>query len=220
VCVAFAILSPVSTAGASVEFALHVRQTGVAEVFGSTCPFGDVTFAVDTTCEDWIVLYFKEGRGPDDPRPRWQLYLEHDAEIVHPDGSFDPIFHVAGLVTDPHGTFDAARLTSASVDASVSMSDGSIATVDLVWDGNGAPLQVAGNAGPNNTSQGIDPHYVDRCLTFISTAHQIYRANTAVTGTMFGLDPRAVPYLAESDPFLARGQFTYVLADHGSCEAG
>jgi hypothetical protein len=213
------LIVPATRAGASVEFAFHVRQTGVAEVFGSTCPFGDVTFTKDTHCEDWIVLYFKEGAGTD-PRPPWDLYLEHDAEIVHPDGTFDPIFHSTGEVENPEGIFDAVHLTSASVQASVPMSDGSQAEVDLTWDGTAVPIQVAGNDGPNDLAQGIAPHYVDRCITFIRLAHQMYRAHTAVSGAMFGLDPHAIPYLANFDPFLARGEFTYVLADHGSCPAG
>ena len=46
--VILSLIAPAIRAGASVEFAFHVRQTGLAEVFGSTCPFGDVTFTKDT----------------------------------------------------------------------------------------------------------------------------------------------------------------------------
>lgn len=197
----------------------HVVVDGVAEVLGSTCPFGDWRPAAPTPCEDWHVLYFKESEPPQHRRSPWGVQLTRARVLVHPDQTVDVLYEASGVTYDLTGTFDERHLTGASVRAAVPLSDGSTGVVDLVWDGTVAPLQVAGNNGPFNLAGGFDRHGVDRCFTFNRNAHQVYRANVGLARTVDGTDVSAFPYVAPFDPFLSRARFTSVQVGHGGCAA-
>lgn len=209
------VASPANASPRATTF--HVVVDGVAEILGSTCPFGDWRPAVATTCEDWHVLYFKESRPPQHRRAPWGVELVHARVVVHPDLRVDVLHEAAGVTYDLVGSFDERHLTGASVRAAVPLSDGTTGHVDLVWDGAEAPLQVAGNDGPFNIAGGFERHGVDRCFTFVRNAHQVYRANVGVTGVIDGTDVATFPYVAPFDPFLSRARFTFVGVNHGGC---
>ena len=185
----------------------------------STCPFGDWTPMVDTECEDWFVLLY---RATPDARQhnRSPLRVEyrHGRVVVHPDLTVDVLEEQHGDTADLVGSFDEIHLLGASVRATVPMDDGSRRVIDLVWDGRSSPRRTAGNDGPFNQSSGTPRHYVDRCITFNAHAHQTYRANTAITGVVDGIDVDEFPYVAPFDPFISRGRFTVVIVTHGGCD--
>lgn len=136
---------------------------------------------------------------------------------MHPDGSVELISEVDGIAEQVESTFDEKHLRYASVRADVLMSDGSTRSVELAWDGTNAQVRTDGNNGPFNQANGISRHYVDRCITENDHAHQTYRANVQVTGTIDGTAVEHIPFMAPFDPFLGRGQLIYVLVTHGGC---
>ena len=217
---ALVVLGGLTPAHAGNGHTFHYTVDGVAEVFGSTCPFGDWVPLVDTVCEDWLVTLYRTT--PDTPkqhnRSPWRLELIRAVALVHPDGSVDLISEVDGIAEQVESTFDEKHLRYASVRADVLMSDGSTRSVDLAWDGTNVPLRTDGNNGPYNQANGIGRHYVDRCITENNHAHQSYRANVHATGTIDGTAVEGMPFMAPFDPFLGRGHFNYVLVTHGgSC---
>jgi hypothetical protein len=207
-------------ASASAGNAEIFRETidGVAEVFGSTCPFGDWVPAEDTVCEDWIAALYRVAATPQQHnRVPWAVELTRAVSVVHPDGTVDTITEISGTAQNVDATFDEEHLWSASVRAGVPMSDGSMRWVDLSWDGTNSPLRTDGNNGPFNQVRGLSPHHVDRCFTVIIHSHQTYRANVSAAGTIDGTAVDDIPYQTQFDPFLGRGHFTLVVATHGGC---
>lgn len=196
----------------------HTVVDGVAEFFGSTCPFGDWVPAVDTVCEDWIAQLFKESYPKQHNRAAWGAFLVRAVSLVRADGTVDTLDEITGLTFDVKSTFDELHLAFASVSASIPMSDGSTRRIDLAWDGSGAAREVAGNNGPYNLNRGLEHHYVGRCFTWNQNAHQTYRANVAVKGTVDGTDVGTIPYQQQFDPFLGRGRFNVVSVTHGACD--
>ena len=180
---AIVALSAVTPSYAGNAETFHYTVDGVAEVFGSTCPFGDWVPTVDTVCEDWIALLYRTspGSAKQHNRAPWRLELIRAVALVHPDGSVDLISEVDGIAEQVESTFDERHLRYASVRAVVPMSDGSTRSVDLAWDGSNAPLATDGNNGPFNQANGISRHHVDRCITENNHAHQTYRANVQAT---------------------------------------
>ena len=206
-----------ATAGGAETF--HYTVDGVAEIAGSTCPFGDWTPSVATACEDWIALLYRTSPSPrQHNRVPWRLELTRASVVVHPGGDVDVVWEAYGIAEDVEATFDERHLRFATVRAAVPMSDGTTRNVDLAWDGSGTRLRTDGNDGPFNQANGIDRHYVDRCFTANDHAHQTYRANVAATGTIDGTSVAAMPYLARFDPFLGRGHFDVVIVRHGGCD--
>lgn len=206
-----------ATAGNAETF--HYTVDGVAEVVGSTCPFGDWTPSVATACEDWVALLYRTSPTPGQHnRVPWRLELIRAGVVVHPNGDVDVVWEAYGIGEDIEATFDERHLRFATVRASVPMSDGSTRHVDLAWDGSATPLRTDGNHGPFNQANDVDRHYVDRCYTMNAHAHQTYRANVAATGTIDGTAVDDFPYLAQFDPFLGRGHFNVVFVRHGGCD--
>lgn len=217
-CASTLVLGAPSAIGESRAFTAHFHIDGAAVLQGSTCPFGDWTPTVDTECEDWLVVFFKESAPRQHNRSPWFVELFRARVIVHPDGTVDVVQEAYGITDAFDASFDERHLLSASVRAAIPMSDGSTRTVDLAWDGTNAPLQVAGNNGPFNISNGFFRHYVDRCVTFNRNTHQTYRANVDIVGMIDGTDVHALPYIAPFDPFISRGSFSIVVAEHGGCK--
>jgi hypothetical protein len=214
ICVSTFVFGTASATGGSRAQTAHFQIDGAAVLQGSTCPFGDWTPTEDTECEDWLAVFYKESAPRQHNRAPWQLQLVRARVIVRPD-SVEMLEFAEGVTDVLEGSFDERHLLSASVRATIPMSDGSTRAVDLAWDGSSAPLQVAGNNGPFNISNGFPRHYVDRCFTFNRNTHQTYRANVDITGTIDGTDPSTLPFIAPFDPFISRGSFVLVLADHG-----
>lgn len=217
-CLLLGVMTP-SYAGNTETF--HYTVDGVAEVLGSTCPFGDWSPVVDEECEDWLALLYRTT--PENPRHHnrtpWRLELLRARVLVHPDGTADVISEAHGIAEQlDEVTFDERHLRFASVRASVPMSDGSTRKVDLLWDGSSSPLRTDGNNGPYNQANGVSRHYVDRCITVNDHAHQTYRANVVATGTIDGTAIEDLPYLAQFDPFIGRGHFNFILVRHGGCD--
>jgi hypothetical protein len=210
------VAAPQSSAGNAEHF--HETVDAAAEIFGSTCPFGDWVPAEDTVCEDWIALLFRATNEPQQHnRMPLGLELTRALSLVHPDGSVDTIAEVTGTAEGVDATFDEKHLRSASVRTWVPMSDGSTRWVDVSWDGSDSQLRTDGNNGPFNQVRGISRHHVDRCLTVNIHSHQTYRANVQASGTVDGTAVEDMPYQAPFDPFLGRGHFTVVVASHGGC---
>jgi hypothetical protein len=208
-----------ASAGASAPgtFTETDQTQGVAELLGSTCPFGDWAPIVDTVCEDWQVLLYRESVPADRRTTAWRVGLVRDQVLVHPDGSYDVLMLASGDVPATDSAFDEIHLKFARVNAAIAMSDGTTRIVDLDWDGTASPLQTAGNDGPANLASGTPPHVSDRCFTLNLHAHQTYRSNVALAGVVDGTDVRDLPYVAPYDPFLGRGLFTITYAGHGGC---
>ncbi len=196
----------------------HVLVDGVAEFFGSTCPFGDWLPVVDTVCEDWIVQLFKESYPKQHRRAPWGAFLVRARALVRANGTVDTLEETWGVTFDVVSSFDEQHLASARVVAAIPMSDGSTRLVDLAWDGSRSPREVAGNNGPYNVNRGLQHHYVGRCFTWNQNVHQTYRTNVAVEGTVDGTDVGTIPYQQQFDPFLGKGRFTIVQATHGACD--
>ena len=208
-----------SSAGQARRFDAQID--GVAEVFGSTCPFGDWVPEEPTLCEDWMVHLFKESEPKRHNDAPWGLFVFRALSRVNPDGTVDTLWEKWGMTFDlEESSFDERRLRFASVRASVPMSDGSTADVDVTWDGSDAPLQVAGNSGPYHFNNGIDRHVVDRCFTTNNNFQQTYRAGpeVAIAGTIDGTDVQNIPYFNFFQPFLGRGHVIHVEIVHGSCD--
>lgn len=185
----------------------------------SSCPFGDWAPTVDTECEDWLVLLYRAS--PDSRqhnRTPLRVEYRHGRVVVHPDLSVDVLEEQHGDTADLVGSFDETHLLSASVRATVPMDDGTHRLIDLVWDGRSSARRTAGNNGPFNQSSGTPRHYADRCITFNAHAHQTYRANTGITGSVDGVGVDEFPYVAPFDPFISRGRFTVVIVTHGGCD--
>ena len=206
--------APSSAAQAHMD---HAVVDGVAEIFGSTCPFGHWVPEVATECEDWLAMLFKESAPKQHNQTPWGVFLVRARALVHPDGRVDVLEDTGGVTYEVESAFDERHLTFARARASVPMSDGSVRQVDLVWDGSGVPLQVAGNTGPYHLNRGTTHHVGSRCFTANLNFQQTYRASVALTGTVDGIDVDSIPYIAPHDPFLGRGQFVGLEVVHRGC---
>jgi hypothetical protein len=214
-----ALVALPSTAIAATATTFHLKVPAVARVFASTCLELEVPPAVDTHCEDWVALYFREEEPNALRDAPWVLSVAHSAATLHPDGTETVHFDAVGFVENPIGAFDLKRYTFAQVSAAVPMSDGSVFDVHLRWNMADAPLHHGGNVSLFNVEFGIDRHYVDRCVTLINLAHQQWRAGPpgVITGSFAGVDVQSIP-LASNEPFIAgRSLFTYAEVAHGEC---
>jgi hypothetical protein len=160
---------------------------------------------------------FTTDAGPVSANPPWGLFVESYGLIftsndptVPPIG---PIDYASGFLLNPTVGFDDQHLSSASVDASVPMSDGSTAIVHAIWSPT-SDAEVFGNAGPALADLG-PRHYVDSCVTVNANAHQRLRFAT-VTGTLNGS-----PFRSYGDnPFagwLQSAQYLLIDVTHGDC---
>ena len=210
---------PAQAAGSAQAETFHFHVPAAAEIWVSTCPFGDWLPETDTVCEDWQTLYYREAEPPDLREAPWNLWVVHVAVIVHPDGTVTELFFTEGLLENPQGSFDVKKYTYAQVSGTVPMSDGSQVAVDLTWDMALAELYHGGNNSIFNLNNGIDPHYNDRCLTLIQLAHQQWRTGPPgqISGSIGGMDIHSF-ILRPDHPFIAgRSIYTYVRAEHGGC---
>ena len=174
---------------------------------------------MDTECEDWFVLLYRATTdAKQHNRVPLRVEYRHGRVVVHPDLSVDWLEEQHGDTADLVGSFDETHLLSASVRAAVPMDDGTHRLIDLVWDGRSSPRHTDGNNGPFNQSSGTPRHYADRCVTFNAHAHQTYRANTPITGTVDGIGADEFPHVAPFDPFISRGWFSVVFVTHGGCD--
>lgn len=217
-CASALVLTASSAIGESRALTAHFHIDGAAVLQGSTCPFGEWTPTHDTECEDWLVIFFKESAPRQHNRSPWLVELTRARVIVDPSGDVDVLEEAYGITDVFEGSFDERHLLSAKVRAAIPMSDRTTRVVDLAWNGTDAPRHVAGNNGPFNISNGFPRHYVDRCITFNRNTHQTYRANVDIVGTIDGTDVDALPYIAPFDPFISRGSFSIVFAEHGGCQ--
>ncbi len=213
-----AVVSPSpSAAAASRAETGHLIVDGFAEVFESTCPFGDWVPEVATECEDWIASLFKESAPKQHNRAPWGVFLVRARSLVHPSGVVDTLDETSGVTYEVESDFDERHLRFARARASVPMSDGSTRQVNLAWDGSDVRLQVAGNTGPYHLNRGTSHHGVSRCFTTNHNYQQTYRAYVSATGTVDGVDVADIPYSQLHDPFIGRGRFTAVEVVHGAC---
>ena len=193
----------------------HLLVTGVATSFFSTCPF-DPPPTQDAECMDRFVLLAQEASPRDQVRRSgYGLFAIESHIIVHPDGSVDVLDERLGFADDVDGFVDGVRLLPGRVTASVPMNDGTTLSTDLRWDMAGTAFNVAGTDGPiQEEGAPWGSHLVDRCLTENWHAHQTYRREGVVTGSIDGVDV-ATLYVGPGEPFVGRGVFTIEIAQHG-----
>jgi hypothetical protein len=206
-------------AGNSQAETYHLLVPAAAELVSSTCPFGDWTPEIDTNCEDWYVLYFREGEPSSLRDQPWILFVTHALGIVHPDGTYSSLFDTYGQIENPQGSFDENQYSYATVNGTVQMSDGSELTIDLTWDMTLAELHHGGNNSAYNLINGFDRLYNDRCLTLVQLAHQQWRYGVPgqISGSIGDVDVQSMT-LPWWEPFIAgRSVFTYVVSEHGGC---
>jgi hypothetical protein len=213
-----ALTAPVQTAHASPGRAdtETIKVAGAAVVFASTCPFTEELPTQTLDCWDWQVTLFKEGTPAQIRSADWgvELFVAH--YLLNPDGFVDVIHETDGVTFDLESvSFDTLHLTTASVRASIPMSDGTVRLVDLTWDGSDVPRSVAGNYGPFSINNELPRHYSDQCFTFNFHSHQTYRAEVEIDGVIDGVDVDSMPYFNRFDPFISRAVFTAVEAEHG-----
>jgi hypothetical protein len=213
-----------STASAGPAFTQHLKVPAAAEFFGSTCSIAFEEEAPppssDLTCEFFYVLYFRESEPSSLRDAPWGLYVQHFADVLHPDGTGDNLFFADGLIDDPQGSFDLKHYTSAAVQGIVPLSDGEEIAVDLAWDMAAAELQHGGNNSAFNIFNEIDRHFADRCHTLNQLAHQQYRSGEPgqISGSIDGVNVDDL-FRPSGEPFIAgRSVFTYVDVAHGGCE--
>ena len=201
-----------------------------ALAYADNCPFPSAP--VDTACQAYTVVYIREGLPQGDPAQRppvdsgraKQPFLASaviEDVVIHPDATFDVSVRAYGYTSDTSGTFDKARLTKASVLASIPMSDGSAFVVDLRWAADGT-VQKFGNSGP--FSGDVPTHFRDRCTTAHALDHQNF-VDANASGTIGGIDIKSFEEVATGDGFSVG--FTYGFIDnlwshvktvtHGNC---
>src|SRR5262245_34930 len=85
-------VAPVTTAwaaGSASAETFHLHVPAAAELFTGTCPFGaDWVPQTDTLCDDWYILYYREGQPFELREQPWILFVQHDALMAHSDGTF------------------------------------------------------------------------------------------------------------------------------------
>jgi hypothetical protein len=204
-------------AGADTQ-TIHGKASGVAEVLLSTCPW-DAPPAPDTVCTDLVVQLFQESIAPDQPTHRqpWILRAhETTSRYNAATDDFTLLQERLGLLNNPVADIDIVHLRRASFHDQIPMSDGSTLDVDLTIDEPG-PLFVAGTDGPSQEG-GLTwgQHIVGACSTENWLAHQTFRWDGILAGTISGYDLDSV-HLAPHEPFIGRGVFTVTLAEHGNC---
>jgi hypothetical protein len=202
-------------AGATTE---RIKVDAFAEAY-----FGCPAFfpPAGTICHETHVQLYREAdafeRGPV-PQRRWQIFVErYRIEFVSDDPNVPPLGpfeYASGTLDDPAATFDEQHLASASVQAVVSLSDGTTAKLNILWTPTSDRL-VFGNDGPFLVGADLPRHFNDRCVTINNNAHQKLRFGTA-TGTADG-----APFHSYTDfPFSAwmgTAQYLLLSTTHGNC---
>ena len=211
---------PASASSSGNTSITRVRTDGFAEaLFGCPAFFNPA----GTACRETHVEIFREAETTDGgpiPNNPWGVFVESYGLIFTSDDPnvppIGPIDYASGFLLNPTISFDAQHLSSASVDASVPMSDGSTAVVHATWSAT-SPTEVFGNDGPGLADIG-PRHNVDSCVTANNNAHQTLRFAT-VTGTLNG-----APFRSYSDfPFagwLQTAHFLLIDVTHGDCVSG
>lgn len=209
-------LAPARASASDVDM-YHETVTGLAEIYVSDCPW-DAPPTDLAICNDAMVLYYQPGQ-PGEPARRepwravvYQMQGRFHAEI----DDFEVLWERWGVSTEVAGHVDTQHLSGAYVRGSVPMSDGATVEVNLTWDMTGQPIVVDGMDGP--IEEGTVPWgttYADRCLTQNYLAHQRWRGDGAITGTIGDIDV-ADMLPAPRDPFIeGQSVFTKVITEHG-----
>jgi len=168
-----------------------------------------------TVCTDNYVLFWKgvavEGGGSVAPvAAPWQIYIETDR--VEFTGAEEPDVTVVrwgySVLPDGAASGDSVHLSTASVTASVPMSDGSSADFAGTWQAWSDRL-VFGIDGP---ATGLEHHYVDRCLTIVANGHQKFRFSHMI-GTFDGAPVQSYDYF-DFAATIFDNNFQYIAVPH------
>lgn len=215
---ALAALLLAATAHADQTTHDRVRVDGFAEAFFGCPGFFNIS---GTVCRETHVEMFRENGatdgGPIGPT-QWDVLVEqYTLEFVSDDPNVEPIGpidYAVGAIDNPTVTFDDIHLDSATLTASVPMSDGTTANVHAVWKPTSA-RQVYGNDGPFLAGNDTPRHLNDDCVTANTNAHQKVRF-AAVTGAL-----NDASFQSYGDfPFagwLQTAKFLLLSTTHGSC---
>ncbi len=196
----------------------RVKVDGFAEaLFGCPAFFN----TAGTVCRETHVEMFRENNaadgGPIGPAT-WNVLVEqYTLEFTSDDADVDPIGpidYAVGAIDVPVVTFDMDHLDSATLTASVPLSDGTTADVHAVWTPT-SDRQVYGNDGPSLDGTDTPRHFNDGCVTANANAHQKVRF-AATTGTLNG-----APFRSYDDfPFagwLQTARYLFLTTTHAEC---
>lgn len=111
--------APASATAATFQY--REQSQGAILIASPDCPFGDWVPHVDTLCDTYTVWYVRVSQtvdgGPVDTHTPFHAELDHEVDLVHPDGTGYAVSFEYGIA-DVTGTYDAQHLSSASMHAS------------------------------------------------------------------------------------------------------
>jgi len=206
-------------AGATLGTSFHLKVTAAFLGFLSTCPFDEDGGVVPgTECTDVFFIVAQESAPQEGTGQQpWHLVVIESHVLIHSNEDVELLHERFGVLEDPPElAIDSVHLRYASVAGVVPMDDGSRLAVDLIAEQAGA-LHVDGMDGPID-EPGVPwgEHIRDECSTQNWLAHQVWRADGSLTGTIAGHDVADL-YLTPGTPFLGRGVFTINIATHANC---
>jgi len=194
------LLTPIASAGGPPSKYREFAQG--ANVFFTNCPLSLPT--TDRLCHDYSVWYVRFnalfGTAPlgslDFGSTPFVAQFTDDEYVLHPDGSADELRFQAGSTTDVSGSYDRARMTTASMSgATIQMNDIDLSTGIATPNGRtvvlgaftwtaGGKAYVFGNDGP--VLGEMPRHSTTRCETVNSNFHQRFTLGD-VSGTVDGI---------------------------------
>ena len=221
------IASIVSTAGgeavARQATILRVRQpsAGGDAFLRDDCPDQLAPPPAGTVCHETYVLAYRETHvvdgGSNAPsQAPWAFFAESYTEtFLDAKGDFAMSEVVRGFTAQGVvASSDDQRVSSLSVTATLTMTDGSTFAFHGTWSGYG-DRWVYGNNGPLHVAEGLPRHAVDRCTTFNNNDHQTGR-NATITGTVNG-QPFDTYKVLPPPPTIFYNHFLYRTVEHGGC---
>jgi hypothetical protein len=213
-------LAPASHADSdTVSFTRIDVLGGAGAYFPETCP--DVLIPPAGDCVDHYLIFYNDAAVEDGgPVPRhsspWSVYVETSRltyDGIHPD-FVDITTLRSGFVEVPEDALevDTARLSTASLQVSIPMDDGTVYDFQGTWRATG-DRQHYGNDGPDLSPTPV--HYNDRCVTTNNHAHQDFRW-AEMTGTLNGRPVHSYTFVPDA-AWIFDGHWKFQDVNHGGC---
>ena len=189
---------------------------GGAEAYFGDCPDTAEFPPAGTVCVETYLIFFRgyfvEGGGSvAPPHAPWNIFAQtYRLEFT---GTEEPILTVLreGFgELDGEAFVDEVHLQTASLNATVPMSDGSTFEFAGTWQAI-SDRMVWGNDGP---ATGLPRHFTDRCLTFNALGHQKV-VSAQMTGTLNGQPVHS--YTIGFTAAIFNNNFQYIEVPHGGC---
>lgn len=192
---------------------IRVGVYGGGETLFGGCPDVDPV-PVGTDCVETYLIFYREvaaasGGSVGPTGVPWLVYAETYRLTRPDDGEAQVSEFRSGVSADVVVNIDAQHLSSATVTATIPLSDGTSDHFHGSWVAT-SPGMLFGNDGPANE---FPRHTVTDCVTQVSNAHQKFRFAT-MTGTLNGAPVHSYTFT----PFAAdifNNRFILVTSQHG-----